>query len=184
MPNNEPLSRRSFLQALVAAPIIHGHGRIVPPLPAPDIALLRYDGVATSLLQTVRGHATAVQLMFTSCTTTCPIEAAIFARVQKMLPGMADRGIQLLSLSVDPQSDTPKALSAWRRRFRAGPNWIAAAPAAGSIPLLQGLFGQNQGAADHSTQVQIFDRSGRLVWRTSELPTPGEITTLLQRIGG
>jgi len=32
------------------------------------------------------GHATALQVMFTACTTTCPIQGAIFARVQRELP--------------------------------------------------------------------------------------------------
>ncbi len=182
MQSDNPFSRRSFLQAVAAAPIIHGHGRIVPPVPAPDIVVVRHDGISTTLLQMLRGHATAAQLMFTSCTTTCPIEAAIFERVQKTLPGMADRGMQLLSLSVDPTNDTPTALSAWLRRFHAGPNWIAAAPAIGDIPLLQSLFGKNGDYSDHSTQVQIIDRAGRLVWRTSELPTPGEITSVLERV--
>jgi len=183
MPNTEPPSRRSFLQALLAAPILHGHGKIDPPVPVPDVALVRYDGVFTTLSPMVRGHATAVQLMFTSCTTTCPIEAAIFERVQEMLPGMADRGIQLLSLSIDPRDDTPKALSAWLRRFHAGPNWIAAAPAIADLPRLRDFF-EKGGDSSHSTQVQILDRGGRLVWRTYELPVPGEIAGVLQRIRG
>src|SRR5437773_3557029 len=126
MLNTESLSRRSFVQALLAAPIIRGHGKIAPPVPVPDIAVVRHDGVSTTLLPMVKGRATALHLIFTSCTTTCPIQAAIFERVQKMLPGMADHGIQLLSLSIDPENDTPKALSAWRHRFHAGPNWIDA----------------------------------------------------------
>jgi protein SCO1/2 len=182
MLNAEPFSRRSFLQALLAVPVVHGHGRIVPPVPVPDIAVVRQDGVSTTLLQLLGGRATALQLMFTSCTTTCPIEAAIFARVQKTLPDMANRGIQLVSLSVDPQHDSPAALSAWRRRFHAGPNWIAAAPAIADLQRVQGFFGKGEDSSDHSTQVQILDRSGSLVWRTSELPTPGEITAVLQKI--
>jgi len=172
------------MQALLVAPIIHGHGKIAPPVPVPDIPVVRHDGVSTMLLPMVRGHATALHLMFTSCTTTCPIQAAIFGRVQKTLPGMADQGIQLLSLSIDPQDDTPKALSAWRRRFHAGPNWIAAAPAIEDIPRVQSFFGKGEDSSDHSTQVQILDRSGRLVWRTFELPTPGEITAVLLKIVG
>jgi protein SCO1/2 len=184
MLNSELFSRRSFMQALIAAPIIHGHGKIAPPVPAPDIQVVRHDGVSTTLLPMLKGHATALHLMFTSCTTTCPIQAAIFERVQTMLPGMADQGIQLLSLSIDPENDTPKAMSAWRRRFHAGPNWIAAAPAIADVPRVQSFFGKGEDSSDHSTQVQILDRSGRLVWRTFELPTPGEIAAVLQKIVG
>lgn len=178
------LSRRTFLQAAVAsAPIFNDHGRIKPPVMAPDIPLVRQDGARSALDKLVLGHATAVQLMFTSCSTTCPIQAAIFQRVQKLIPEMAARGIQLLSLSVDPGMDTPQALAAWLKRFHAGPNWIAAAPGAKDGPLVQSFFGRASGGfADHSTQVNLIDRRGRLVWRTNELPTAGEIAGVLEKL--
>jgi protein SCO1/2 len=164
-------------------PIFNDHGRIKPPVTVPDIQLVRQDGSAVSLGKLVAGHATAVQLMFTSCSTTCPIQAAIFQRVQTLVPEMAAQGIQLLSLSVDPAMDTPQALSAWRERFHAGPNWIAAAPRAKDGPLVQSFFGRASGGfADHSTQVNIVDRRGRLVWRTIELPTAEEIAGVLQKL--
>jgi protein SCO1/2 len=182
MLNADEFSRRTFLQALaVAASPIRGHGKINPPVAVPNIPLVRHDGASTRLLPLVAGHATAVQLMFTACTTTCPIQAAIFARVETKLPDMAARRLQLLSLSIDPEDDTPKALSAWRRRFHAGPYWIAAAPDVADLPSMQEFFGKGA-LADHSTQVHILDRQGRLVWRTFEMPTAEEIAEVLQRI--
>ncbi len=183
-----PVSRRAFLQAAVALPVLGGvqtadHGRIRPPLPAPDIKLVLNDGAGSSLSKLASGHATAVQLMFTECTTTCPIQAAIFQRVQRLLPNAAATGIQLLSLSVNPAADTPAALSAWLRRFHAGPNWIGASASAADTSLVRSFFGKaNGGFADHSTQVNILDRQGRLVWRTIELPTSEEIAGVLQKL--
>ena len=165
-----------------APPIIPGHGQIKPPAPVPDVNLIRPDGSATTLLRLVQDHGTAVQLMFTSCTTTCPIQAAIFGRVQTKIPDMAERRLQLLSLSIDPKSDTPQAMSDWLRRFRAGPTWIAAAPAMADAPRLQGFFGRGSNTVDHSNQVSVLDRQGRLVWRTYELPTAEEIVGILQKI--
>jgi protein SCO1/2 len=171
------------MQAVGAGVITHGKGKVTPVL-APDVRVVRHDGVFMTLLPLLKGHATALHLMFTSCTTTCPIEAAIFEKVQTMLPGMAEQGIQLVSLSIDPEDDTPKALSAWRHHFHAGPNWIAASPAIADLTSVQNFFGNGKDSYDHTTQVQILDRSARLVWRTNELPTPGEITTVLQKIAG
>ena len=120
--------------------------------------------------------------MFTTCTTTCPIQAAVFQRVQTLLPAMAADRIQLLSLSVNPDDDSAGALSAWRSRFNAGPNWIAAAPAPSDNRLIQNFFGQARNYADHSTQVNIIDRQGRLTWRTNELPTAQEIAAILTHV--
>jgi protein SCO1/2 len=197
------VSRRGFVQSLLlAAPVfaspvfsasffstpapadkvIHGHGQIKPPLPVPDVKLVSNDGASTTLPRLVEGHVTAVQIMFTSCTTTCPIQAAIFGRVQAKLPDMGARGLQLLSISIDPNTDTPQALSHWLRRFHAGPAWIAAAPSATDARLLRDFFGKGGDAADHSNQVSILDRQGRLVWRTFELPAAEEIISVLQKI--
>jgi len=182
------ISRRAFLQAAAAVPIAGGvptadHGRIRPPLPAPEIELVLNDGARSSLAKLTSGHPTAVQLMFTECTTTCPMQAAIFQRVQRLLPNAAAMGIQLLSLSVNPAADTPAALSAWLRRFHAGPNWIGASASVADTPLVRGFFWTASGSfADHSTQVNILDRQGRLVWRTIELPTAEEIAGVLQKL--
>jgi protein SCO1/2 len=200
-PTNPP-TRRAFLHSLAATSLAlatksfaqasasqnpvtpnSDHGRIKPPVAVPDVPLLQSDGRKTSLAALTLGHATAVQLMFTTCTTTCPIQAAIFQHVQSMLPDMAARKIQLLSLSVDPEDDNAPALAAWRRRFHAGQEWIAAAPAAASNADIQSFFGRANGAfADHSTQVNIVDRHGRLVWRTNELPAAEEIASILRRV--
>jgi protein SCO1/2 len=167
---------------LSAIPIIRGHGQIKPPLPVPDMALMRHDGASIRLLSQLRGRVTAVQLIFTSCTTTCPIEAAIFQRVQNMLPNMNAQGIQLLSLSVDPETDTPGALSAWRHRYHASSNWIAAVPLKAEVPGLRDFFQNGGNSSDHSTQVHIIDREGRLVWRTYELPAAQEVAAVLQKV--
>jgi len=192
------VSRRSFIRGAAvssllfrtqlavpqaAAPLFNDHGRIKPPAPVPDIPLLQHDGRKTTLAHLTLDHATAVQLMFTSCTTTCPIQAAIFQRVQALIPAMAANRIQLLSLSLDPEDDSARALSRWRQRFHAGPNWLAAAPDASDNVSVQRFFGQATGTfAAHSTQVNIIDRRGRLVWRTNELPTSEEIVTILRRL--
>jgi protein SCO1/2 len=177
------LSRRQFLGAAAAFPVFADHGRIVPPAPIPDVKLLLQDGSRTSLASIAAGHATAVQLIFTGCSTTCPIQAAIFQMVEDHLPDMAAKGIQLLSLSVVPLQDTPTAMRAWLRRFNAGPNWLAASPDLDDVPRLQGFFGKASGStADHSTQVSILDRQGRLAWRTIELPTAREIAGVLRKI--
>jgi hypothetical protein len=84
-------------------------------------------------------------------------------------------------VSIDPEDDTPKELSAWRRRFHASSYLIAAAPAIVDTPKLQEFFGKT-GDSDHSTQVHILDRQGNLVWRTFEMPTAEEIVGILRKI--
>jgi len=159
------------------------HGRIRPPVPAPDLPLVAQDGARTTLPRLLAGRVTALQVMFTACTTTCPIQGAIFARVQKLIPDQVARGIQLVSLSVDPERDSSAALAAWLRRFKARSGWIAASPRPADVDQVRAFFGIGRTASDnHSTQVQLFDRTGALMWRTGELPEADEVATLLGRV--
>ena len=159
------------------------HGRVAPPIPVPDIPIVQHDGVKTRLPTIVKGRATALQVMFTSCSTACPIEGATFARVQKLVPDQLARGIQLLSLSVDAKNDTPDALRTWLQRFHAVPGWIAAAPTVQDTDRLKSFAGAGRNPADnHSTQVLMIDRQGRLVWRTFELPEAEDIVAMLLKM--
>lgn len=192
MASRSPCSRRSLLQALgacVALPSAAAaqapsadHGAVKPPLPAPPIPLLRHDGASMTLPALVGSRATAVQLMFTACTTTCPIQGAIFARVQTLIPDQVARGILLVSLTVDPRNDTPEVLTRWLRRFKAGPGWVAAGPRPNEVDRIKAFAGGRSSPVDnHTTQVQILGRSGHLIWRTGHLPEAEEIAALLKR---
>jgi len=196
------MSRRAWLidgASLLLAPALSGpataapaadgraadeHGRINPPRPVPDIEVVCHDGTHARLRALVHGRATAFHPMFTSCTATCPIQGAVLAKVQKLLPDQAARRIQILSVSIDPRRDTPAALRNWLGRFHAGPGWIAAAPAAETdVPALKTFTGPGRNDADpHTTQVLILNREGLLVWRTSELPDAPEIADILRQI--
>jgi protein SCO1 len=140
------------------------------------------DGSRTELSSVLRGRSTALQLMFTGCTTTCPIQGVVFRRVQGLLRNPAARGIQLLSLSVSPLEDTPDAMRAWLARWDARPGWIAARPAPESMDVVARLFGAANGSlADHATQVSIVNAGGLLIWRTYELPSAEALADMLNQ---
>ncbi len=103
-------------------------GLIEPRLQPPPLPLTLHDGRSTRLEDLLRGKVTALQLMFTGCSSTCPIQGAVFAGVQARLASQAVLGAQLLSVSIDPLSDDARQLAAWRQRFNAGPQWLAASP--------------------------------------------------------
>lgn len=70
----------------------------------------------------VKGKTVAINFIFTTCTTICPPLTATFRRVQQDL---AERPlqVQLISVSVDPTTDTPERLHEFAAKFKAGPGW-------------------------------------------------------------
>ncbi len=186
------LSRRAFL-ALVASA---GAGRVVGatqdhfpfgplsvPRAVPGWRVTRHDGTVHALTDLVRGRVTALQVMFTSCRATCPLQAAIFANVQRQL-GDAVPGAQLLSLTIDPATDTPAVMADWLASTGAGPAWAGITPAPSDVTAIQALLGDGglprpQGADPHSGQVYVIDRQGRLVFRTAAMPAARKVVDAL-----
>ena len=68
----------------------------------------------------LRGKILAVSFLFTSCSLTCPEVSKRMAEIQKLTAEAPD--VRLLSLTVDPRSDTPPVLAKWGARFGADTN--------------------------------------------------------------
>jgi protein SCO1 len=159
-------------------------GPVRPRQAAPaELRLSTIDGRRTLLPDLLKGHITAVQLMFTGCSATCPIQGAIFADAQARL-APADKHLRLLSISIDPLSDDGPTLARWLGRFGAQPaRWSAAAPAVRDVdPLLDFLRGRATGADRHTTQAYLFDRQGRLAFRTVDMPPGDELVRLMEAL--
>jgi protein SCO1 len=151
-------------------------GRVQPALPAPALALTRHDGRAANLPALLQGQVTALQLMFTGCTATCPIQGAMFAAVQAGLVRQKLKGVQLLSLSIDPLGDSPPALARWLKALGAGPHWHAAVPrVAGVDVLFDFLRGRSVEPDRHTAQIYLFDPGARLLLRSTDFPTPHQV---------
>lgn len=90
----------------------------------PEVNLLDESGNSVALRSILAGdHPVAVNFIFTTCTTICPVMTATFAQMRKELGSDADR-IQLVSITIDPEHDTPSVLAKYAERFDAiTPEW-------------------------------------------------------------
>lgn len=186
-------SRREVIAAAVAAPCMAwpprraqahaSYGPVTPRVRAPAMSVATADGRTMALQSLLMGHTTAVQLMFTGCTATCPIQGAIFADAARELAGSSGE-LRLLSLSIDPLGDSPKALDAWLKRFGAPPQrWLAAVPRVQDVDrLLDFLRGRDTGVDRHTAQAFLFDRQARLAFRTIDMPSGIDLSALMRQL--
>ena len=88
-----------------------------------DIGVTKADAVETMLDDLMsRDKPVMVHFIFTTCTTICPVQAATFAQVQRQLGDEAAE-VQMVSVSIDPEYDTPERLAEYAKKFHAGPQW-------------------------------------------------------------
>lgn len=123
----------------------------------PDVKLLDQDGRPVRFYtDLVKGKVVVVNFIFTTCTTICPPLGATFARVQKELGARAGRDVSLISISVDPATDTPERLKAWAEKFHAGTGWtLVTGPKPQVDELLRGLGAATASPQDHTPTVLV-----------------------------
>lgn len=71
----------------------------------------------------VKGKVVAIDFVYTNCHFSCPLETARMVQVQKLLADHVGRDIFFISVSIDPQHDTPAQLKAYMQKFHVGPGW-------------------------------------------------------------
>jgi len=88
------------------------------PVPAPDFTLIDQDGNPVQL-SSLRGKVVLLDFIYTSCPGPCPLLSRKFSQFQKTLGERVGREVVLLSITVDPQHDTPAVLKEYARRYQA-----------------------------------------------------------------
>lgn len=90
----------------------------------PDVTLLDMDATSVSLPQILNGsEAVVLQFIYTSCTTVCPVLSATLGTAQAALSALG-KPFRLISISIDPDEDTPARLSEYAKRFNGGKHWL------------------------------------------------------------
>jgi protein SCO1 len=131
-----------------------------------DIALLDQDGVERRLYSDLlRGKIVIINVLFTRCDNACPVMAHTLARVQEFLGDRLGADVHMLSISVDPEADTPARLKAYASGLKARPGWFFLSGNQRNIDAVLQKLGQRvERKEDHSNLFLIGnDRTG--LWK-------------------
>jgi len=89
----------------------------------PALSFARQDGKKRGFpAELDDGRPVLLQFMYTSCTTVCPVTTQTFLQVQEKL-GNDSRKLHMVSISIDPEYDTPQRLDTFAKKLGAGPQW-------------------------------------------------------------
>lgn len=164
-----------FALALLAIPLLPML-KPAPPLPdygpMPDFALTDQRGQAVTD-EALRGAPVIVDFIFTSCPDVCPALTTAMAGVGQRLAD-TEPPVRLVSVTVDPERDTPEVLASYAARYQAGPDWhfLTGPPetvkatlkgfmqVAEKAPMEGGQPGQYN--VLHSQSFLLYDRQGTL----------------------
>jgi protein SCO1/2 len=150
-------------------------GEVDAPLPAPkerlaigapllDFSLSDQSGNRVQLAD-LRGKVIAIDFIYTRCPLpdVCPRLSANFATLQRRFAGQLGRDLILISVTVDPDYDSPSVLAEYSRRWSAQPGWLfLTGNVAAFASALGEIYWVDEGSIGHNSTTSIIDREGRL----------------------
>jgi protein SCO1/2 len=126
--------------------------------------LVRHDGAKTTLSKELEGNKpTVLAFFYTSCTTVCPVTSQILAGTQALL-GKDLQGARILSISIDPEYDTPERLTAYRQKFDAQPQWQHYTGTLADSIAAQKVFGAYRGDKMNHVPLIFINGGGKKSW--------------------
>ena len=90
-----------------------------------DVELINQDGKKVRFYSDVlKGKTVIVNAFFTSCTSVCPPMNRNMEKIQEALGDLVGRDVFLVSMTVDPETDTPARMKEYAKKFHASPGWL------------------------------------------------------------
>lgn len=112
----------SFMTNLAVAGELK-YKRTIESYTVPDVVLVNQDGRKVHFRELIQSKKPVIlDFIFGTCTTICPILSVSFANLQHKL-GTDSQKVQLVSISIDPENDTPKVMKEYLKRYRSKPGW-------------------------------------------------------------
>jgi protein SCO1/2 len=134
---------------------------------APDFTLISQDGGPLSL-SGLRGKVVAVTFIYTYCPDTCPLLTDKMARIQDRLGADFGSRIAFVSITVDPERDTPQVLRQYAENYGADlRGWHFLTGEAAAIADVERRYGvvarkAPDGSVDHTFLTSLIDSKGNL----------------------
>jgi protein SCO1/2 len=139
------------------------------------------------------GKVLAVSFLFTGCASICPVVSENMSEIQQLTTNEPD--VRLVSLTVDPRTDTPSVLAKWGEHYGADTNrWLLLT---GAKPVLQDLIGTsflstNSGDPFSSMpcnfvgteRIAVMDKHGhlRISFNGMRIGTPNAVAAEIERL--
>ena len=90
----------------------------------PNVVLTTHEGEEVRFYDDLlKDKFVTINMVYTSCKTTCPLTTANLVRVQKLLGERIGRDLFMYSITIDPKRDTPKVLKRYVKTFGVGEGW-------------------------------------------------------------
>ncbi|MDC8005415.1 SCO family protein [Aureisphaera galaxeae] len=147
----------------------------------PNVQLTNQYGQDVEFFDLIEGKVVALNFIFTSCKTICPPMGANFVQLQTLMKDRVESSeLVMLTVSIDPQTDTPERLKAWSEKFETEVDWTLLTGDKNDInTLLKKLEVYTALKEEHAPVILLGKEGGENWVRTNGLANPNELAKTL-----
>jgi protein SCO1/2 len=131
-----------------------------------DVELINQDGQKLRFYSDVlKNKVVIINTFFTTCTNICPPMNRNFEKIQDALGDRLGKDAFLISITVDPQTDTPTRLKEYSRRFHARSGWLFLTGSKENVDWALYKLGQYVETKDDHTSIFIIGNEPKGLWK-------------------
>jgi protein SCO1 len=113
----------------------------------------------------LKNRIVVINTFFTECVSVCPLLNRNMQAIQDWLGERLNRDVLLLSISVDPATDTPPRIKEYAQRFHAKPGWVFLTGKKENVDLVLQKLGQKVEARDDHSTIFIIGNDRTHLWK-------------------
>src|SRR5689334_1888890 len=159
----------SITLALVALASVAAAQQPAPSVAAKyfsDVELINQDGEKLRFYSDVlKDKVVIINAFFSTCTSVCPPMNRNLEKIQDALGDRLGKEVFLVSISVDPETDTPARLKEYSRRFHARPGWIFLTGKKENVDWALYKLGQYVETKNDHTTIVIVGNEPKGLWK-------------------
>lgn len=131
-----------------------------------DVELINQDGEKVRFYSDVlKNKVVVINTFFTTCKSICPPMNRNFEKIQEALGDRLGKEAFLVSISVDPETDTPTRLKEYGQRFHARPGWMFLTGKKENVDWALYKLGQYVETKDEHTSIFIIGNEPKGLWK-------------------
>lgn len=157
-------------------PGTNDYQRSVRSYSIPDVVLTDADAQPVRLRELLAGNdPIMMNFVFTTCGTVCPVMVKVFSDVPSRM-GPAAKNLRMISISIDPDNDTPAQLKSYARSFGAGLQWKFLTGRVQDIKTVQFAFDSYRGDKMNHEPLTLMRHAAGKPWvRIDGFANPDEL---------
>lgn len=129
------------------------------------------------------GKVVVIDSVFTTCTLVCPVLGQKMKSIQAAAGDRLGKDVHLISISVDPETDTPAKLKAFGEQLEAREGWYFLTGSRENVERVLGKLGfAVDDKENHSTIVLMGNEQTGLWKKTNGLSSSGELVDLFRGV--